>query len=131
MKITFSDLMEFLHMTYTLVFPIFFTWVINRMKSYHKKRANSDESIKIILRMYLIELHYRNMKQGYATRSEFQTFIDIWQLYHDAYNGNLLSERYMEDMKNLEIWENEKGQKKNRPQIAVWQKKNRHFFCKK
>ena len=103
MKITFSDLMEFLHMTYTLVFPIFFTWVINRMKSYHKKRANSDESIKIILRMYLIELHYRNMKQGYATRSEFQTFIDIWQLYHDAYNGNLLSERYMEDMKNLEI----------------------------
>lgn len=103
MKIDFNIILNMLDTTYTIVLPIFIAWVVKTINQHNKKRNHTDESIKIILRMYLIDLHYRGMKQGHTTTAEYKTFMEIWELYHHAYHGNLLTDRYKEDMEKLEI----------------------------
>ena len=102
-KMTMNDIMQFLHTTYTIVLPIFMAYVIDMCRRHNRKKDISEEAIKLILRIFLMNIHDRCCEKGYATNEEYQTYVEIWDLYHDGYKGNLLSERHKQDMDDIEI----------------------------
>lgn len=95
--------MQFLYATYTIMLPILVGLIIDIYRKQHKRKDVSDEATKLILRLHLIDLYDRCMEKGFATNEEYQTYVEIWDLYHTGYNGNLLSDRHKQDMDEMEI----------------------------
>jgi hypothetical protein len=77
--------------------------IIDIYRKQRKRKDISDEATKLILRLFLIGIYNRCIEKGFATNEEYQTYVEIWNLYHDGYNGNLLSERHKQDMDEIEI----------------------------
>lgn len=95
--------MQFLYATYTIILPILMGFIIDIYRKQHKRKDVSDEATKLILRLFLLDIYNKCIEKKFATNEEYQTYIEIWNLYHDGYNGNLLSERHKQDMDEIEI----------------------------
>ena len=100
---TMDNIIQFLHTTYTILLPIFMAYVIDMGRRHAKRKDVSDEATKLMLRLFLMNIHDDCIAKGFATNEEYQTYVEIWDLYHDGYKGNLLSERHKQDMDSIDI----------------------------
>ena len=100
---TMDNIIQFLHTTYTILLPIFMAYVIDMCRRHAKRKDVSDEATKLMLRLFLMNIHDDCIEKGFATNEEYQTYVEIWDLYHDGYKGNLLSERHKQDMDSIDI----------------------------
>ena len=98
-----NNVIQFLNTTYTIVLPIFMAYLFNVYRQHNKHKDITDDATKLMLRLFLMELHDSCIRKGFATNEEYQTYAEIWDLYHEGYKGNMLSERHMQDMESIRI----------------------------
>lgn len=98
-----QQLFTLIQITYTVALPIFIAYVSNRVKKHENSSDNGKRADMLILRLCLMDMHDKYMVQGYISREGFKTFEEIWDLYHNGYGGNLLTDRFHDDIKNLPI----------------------------
>ena len=81
---TFSNVMNFLYTTYTIILPILMAYIVDNLRKTKKKKNVMDEAMKLMLRLHLMSIHDNCIMNGYATNEEYQTYVEIWKLYHEG-----------------------------------------------
>ena len=85
--------------TYTIMLPIAIGMVGSQVKNIKAgKRADC-----LLLRKSLIDIHDQAVAQGYISRPSFQAFEEIWDVYHNVYEGNTLTDLFREEIHKLPI----------------------------
>ena len=57
----------------------------------------------LTLRLNLIMMHDQYVPTGEISRYAYDTFEEIWALYHDGYNGNHLTTKFHNEVQDLVI----------------------------
>lgn len=89
--------------TYSTILTAAIGWISVFAKRSVAKVANDKKADMLILRYVLIQMHDIYMSKGFIPDSSLTTFEEIWDLYHTGYGGNLLTDRFHDEVKNLQI----------------------------
>jgi len=96
-------LLNFIQITYSTALPLVLAYIVSKINKITSIKDASKEADMLVLRVLLIEIHDRFVPKGEIPRSTFQTFEEIWKLYHEGYGGNTLTDRFHEEVKALNI----------------------------
>ena len=109
---------EFLYQTYMAALPIvltalmgYITFVLEEQKAEQKKEHEEQKQERdsliasnvILLRLRLIEYHDKYVKEGAIPKYAYENYVEMWDLYHDGFKKNTLSEKMLEDIKSLHL----------------------------
>lgn len=98
--------------TYTTLLPLVLGYIVKCVKDIRQSKDIGKQADILILRLILVDMHDRYMKQGYITNQGFITFNEIWELYHEKYKGNHLTEKFKKEIEALptkaDSWETKK-----------------------
>lgn len=89
--------------TYELALPALLAYIIGMLKKATERKTDSKQADMLTLRFLLIEIHDKYVEKGEIPRSNYETFEEIWTLYHDGFNGNTLTDKFHEEMQNLKV----------------------------
>lgn len=98
-----EQLFTIIQMTYSTVLTGFATVLGIWIKKQMSKITVEKKADMLLLRYTLIQMHDIYVVKGYITRSALQTFEEIWELYHTGYGGNLLTDRFHDEVTKLKI----------------------------
>ena len=104
--------------TYYILLPILTTalmgWIGGMLRAQKKRDADREarqqalsDGVMMMLRYMLQRYHSEYMMQGKITYTQYETWRDIYSVYHIGLNGNSLAEVWDRDIKNLEKVESE------------------------
>lgn len=97
--------------TYTTLLPLVLGYIVKCIKDIKESKNIGKEADMLILRLILIDMHDRYIKQGYVTNQGFVTFNEFWELYHEKFKGNHLTEKFKKEIEALPTqaasWEEE------------------------
>lgn len=97
---------DILLQTYTMALPVVLTsltgyavWLLKRQK---KDRDANSRGTMLMLRAKLIEYHRDWTERGYVTRHGLETFLEMYEAYHDL-GGNGMVTHLREEVEELQI----------------------------
>lgn len=103
MKKMRESLVSIIQVTYTTLLPLVLAYIVKTVKDIRISKDTGREADVLILRLILVDMHDRYMKQGYITNQGFMTFTEIWELYHEKFKGNHLTDKFKKEVESLPI----------------------------
>lgn len=106
MSETITSIIDF---SYKTILPLLLGYAVRTLKEYKESKNTSKQADMLVLRLILVDLHDRCIKQGYISNQMYITFNEVWDLYSNKYNGNHLTKKFKNDVDMLptksETWE--------------------------
>lgn len=106
-----ESIVTFIQYAYTTLLPLVLGYIVKCIKEIRESKNTGKEADILILRLILVDMHDKYIKQGYVTNQGFVTFNEIWELYHDKLKGNHLTEKFKKEIEalptHLDSWEEE------------------------
>lgn len=103
MKRMRESLVSIIQVTYTTLLPLVLAYIVKIVKDIRISKDTGREADVLILRLILVDMHDKYMKQGYITNQGFMTFTEIWELYHEKFKGNHLTDKFKKEVEALPI----------------------------
>lgn len=94
---------DLLMITYTSALPIVLGYIVWLLKTQINAKSAEKVALMFMLRMMLVALRDRYVDKGSVTKQEYDDYMEVYELYHDKFNGNGLGTRMMEDVNKLDI----------------------------
>lgn len=98
-----QTLLSIIQITYSTAFPLIMGYVVKTIKDIKEAKDAGKQADMLILRLILIDMHDKYTTQGYISRNAYDTFDEVWELYTNKYKGNHLTQRFKEEVNELEI----------------------------
>lgn len=109
-----ENLVTIIQYTYTTMLPLVLGYIVKSIREMRNSKNVGKEADMLILRLVLVDMHDRYLKQGYITNQGYVTFNEIWELYHDKLKGNHLTEKFKQEVDalptRLASWEEAKNE---------------------
>lgn len=98
-----ENIVTIIQYTYTTLLPLVLGYIVKCIKEIKESKNIGKEADMLILRLILVDMHDRYMKQGFVTNQSFVTFNEFWELYHEKFKGNHLTEKFKKEVESLPI----------------------------